>query len=61
MSYAVGKEVSSIKPETPKNTRKVRRFSYDTSEYDSYAKMGFQPPDKNSIERTNGNKDFSTK
>lgn len=46
MSYAVGKEISSIKPDTPQKSKRKAKFSYDTSEYDSYAKMGFNPPDE---------------
>jgi hypothetical protein len=42
---SVGKEISSIEPNTPQRSKKEVRFSYDTSEYDSYAKQGFQPPD----------------
>lgn len=46
MSYAVGKEVSSIKPETPKRSRKVPKFSYSMAAIQSYTDNGFAVPDE---------------
>lgn len=44
--FGVFKERSSIRPEEELNKRRELKFKYDTSEYDSFRKNGFEAPDR---------------